>query len=283
MKWSNSRQLYDYLHSRLLPTYKHEAATLAQWLAEALTGLPLTGLLTGKPLPRQEGLAARVEDYLQRLLAGEPIQYILGRAPFYGYTFAVNKHVLIPRPETEELVEWILENSCKKGQLKILDIGTGSGCIAITLALVCPQAAVTAIDISSQALDVARQNARQHRAEITFLEADIFSWTTEDNYDIIVSNPPYVMEAEKAQMAANVLEHEPHRALFVPDDDPLRFYRQITSFAYCHQQLGGELYFEVNERQAAAVELLLKEGGYKQVAIRQDLAGKDRFVAGIRS
>ncbi|HHL52737.1 MAG TPA: peptide chain release factor N(5)-glutamine methyltransferase [Flammeovirgaceae bacterium] len=272
--------MYNYLHSRLLSAYKHEATPLAQWLTEALTGMSTTDLLTGKPLPQQEGLAARAEDYLQRLLAGEPIQYILGQAPFYGYTFTVNKHVLIPRPETEELVDWILKNSCKRKKINILDIGTGSGCIAITLALKCPQATVTAIDISSQALAVARQNARQHRAAVTFAEADIFSWKTDEIFDLIVSNPPYVTVGEKSQIAGNVLEHEPHLALFVPDDDPLRFYRQIVSFAHDHQQPGGELYFEVNERQAAAVAQLLEESHYKNVAIKQDLSGKDRFVAG---
>ncbi len=275
--------MYDYLYDSLLPLYQHEATTLARWLAESLTGMSATDLLTGKPLPQQKGLAARAEDYVQRLLAGEPIQYILGQAPFYGYTFTVNKHVLIPRPETEELVDLILKNSCKRKKINILDIGTGSGCIAITLAFKCRQAAVTAIDISSQALAVARHNARQHQVAVIFAEADIFSWKTDKKFDLIVSNPPYVKESEKSQMAANVLEHEPHLALFVPDDDPLRFYRQIVRFAGSHQQPGGELYFEVNERQAAAVAQLLEENHYQKVAVKQDLSGKDRFVTGMHA
>ena len=227
----------------------------------------------------------------QKLIQGIPLQYILGETEFYDLIVKVNQSVLIPRPETEELVDWALITSrIINGEteiLKLLDIGTGSGCIAISIKKYIPLADITAIDISEAALNIARQNADLNQIEINFIQDDIFKPTNleliNSKYDLILSNPPYVTEAEKDQMLDNVLNHEPHIALFVPDNDPLVFYRAIADFALNHLKINGFLFFELNEKFGKETINLLKEKGFKEIELRQDMGGKDRMIRAVLS
>jgi release factor glutamine methyltransferase len=217
---------------------------------------------------------------LQKLQRSEPIQYILGETEFYGHPFKVNKHTLIPRPETEELVELILaDQKNNSSEIHILDIGTGSGCIAISLAKELKNAKVSALDISEGALEVARENAKINTVEVDFVQRDILtSETVTASYDIIVSNPPYVRNLEKKMMQKNVLVHEPETALFVSDDDPLVFYRRIAQLAHENLKEGGFLYFEINEYLGAEMTELITHLGFKNCSIKKDIYGKDRMM-----
>jgi release factor glutamine methyltransferase len=211
---------------------------------------------------------------LIRLEKGEPIQYIIGTTWFYGLEFQVTPDVLIPRPETEELVDWIVQSK-PKGE--ILDLCTGSGCIAVSLAKTLNQK-VTAVDVSAGALEVAKQNAKLNEVEVEFLERDVLN--LEDfsgKFEVIVSNPPYVRELEKAEILPNVLEHEPHLALFVPDDDALIFYRKIAQWSLAHLAPNGRLYFEINQYLGPQTVKMLEGFGYK-VELRKDMAGNDRMI-----
>jgi release factor glutamine methyltransferase len=214
-----------------------------------------------------------------------PIQYIIGETEFFGLPFKVNSSVLIPRPETEELVEWILKRQVtNKNQLRILDIGTGSGCIAISLAKNLPNAKVYALDISNDALKIAIKNAQLNHVNIEFIKANILNsnaWNSEFKnlkFDIIVSNPPYVRELEKEQMKANVLNNEPHLALFVDDDNPLKFYKAITQYAVDNLSAQGDLFFEINEYLGSQMFQLLKEYGFSNIELKQDIFNKDRMI-----
>jgi release factor glutamine methyltransferase len=220
-----------------------------------------------------------LEKAFTRLIAGEPIQYVLGEAPFYGRFFHVAPGVLIPRNETEELVQLIVQKH--KGKVKILDLGTGSGCIAITLALECAKAEVTAIDISDDALAIAKHNAEALNAKLNFVKKDILQADLQlGTFDLMVSNPPYVLERERSLMQKNVLEHEPQLALFVPDSDPLRFYKAIAKHARENLKSNGYLYFEINEAFGAEVVEQMKLEGFSDIQIYQDINGKDRIVYG---
>lgn len=211
----------------------------------------------------------------------KPIQYILGKTEFYGLQFTVSPDVLIPRPETEELVKWILDKT-KMINPAILDIGTGSGCIAVTLAKNISGAKVSAMDVSTKALEVARENALLNQVQINFIHDDILHPKTDQQsqFDCIVSNPPYVRELEKSAMQKNVLDYEPHQALFVPDNDALVFYRAICRYAKTHLVKMGWLYFEINESLGNQVVELMKQHGFSNIELRQDLFGKDRMVRG---
>jgi len=246
---------------------------------EHICHLPLNKLFVqqGDLPPEQEEAFKAV---VTRLAQGEPLQYILGVADFYGQVFVVNPSVMIPRPETEELVKLILSDH-PEPEANILDLGTGSGCIAITLALELPEATVAAIDISSEALVVANSNAALYDTEISFLRADILSDDTfpkadEPFLDIIVSNPPYLTESEKNNMAEHVLQHEPHQALFVPDDDPLLYYRTLATIGQTTLKPGGRLYCEINPLHAHnTLELF---NNYRSAYSLRDLSGKNRFI-----
>jgi release factor glutamine methyltransferase len=229
-----------------------------------------------------------VLNALELLEQEKPVQYILGETEFYGLPFKVNEHVLIPRPETEELVEWVIsKNKNPNSEFRILDVGTGSGCIAVALAKHMPNAKVFALDVSKKALKVARQNAELNKVEIEFIEADILNFETWNlelrkwKYDTIVSNPPYVRNKEKQQMKANVLENEPHLALFVKDEDPLQFYKAITHFAVYHLGESGALFFEINEYLANDMIALLDKNNFKNIELKQDMFKKDRMIAGV--
>ena len=223
-----------------------------------------------------------LQSALQELKNHIPIQYIIGKTEFYGLTFRVTNDVLIPRPETEELVNWIVQENDQSKKLKILDIGTGSGCIAISLAKLLPNSEVTAIDISSEALKIAKENALLNNVTIHFLEKNILE-TTElpHNFDIIVSNPPYVRELEKEQMHPNVLRNEPHLALFVKDNNPLLFYDKIADLAKSNLTTNGTLYFEINQYLGSEMKELLQHKGFTTVELRKDLYDVDRMLKAI--
>lgn len=223
----------------------------------------------------------KVESIIERLKKHEPIQYILGETEFFGLTFHANKNVLIPRPETEELVELILKENDKIG-LSVLDIGTGSGAIAIALAKYMKNADVSAWDISSKALDVATLNSKANSTTISFKQVDALSeYPLDKKFDIIVSNPPYVLESEKKSMEQNVLDYEPHQALFVPDNDPLLFYKRIADIALNLLNPQGKLYFEINQAKGKEVTDMLEEKGFTNVTLFQDLSNKDRMVRAV--
>lgn len=228
---------------------------------------------------------------LAKLKLQEPIQHIIGQAHFMEMDFVVNKNVLIPRPETEELVRWIIEEvqneKYKVGDnntLKILDIGTGSGCIAISLAKNLPESKVYALDISEEAIEVTKTNARLNEVEISFLKNDIFELDLEPEFefDLIVSNPPYVRELEKKKMHKNVLEYEPSLALFVSDENPLRFYKRITDFANKNLKKGGGVFLEINQYLGKETEQLLRDYNFSEIELRKDMFGNDRMLKATR-
>lgn len=239
-----------------------------------------------------EEASERFEKAILRLKKQEPIQYIIGETEFYGLLFKVNQHTLIPRPETEELVEWIVSEQAsatqKDNSITVLDIGTGSGCIAISLAKNLLNSEVHAVDISSEAIKMARQNAVENGVAVEFFQTDVLkakslpsgAVQSEKRYDIIVSNPPYVRELEKEQMQPNVLDYEPETALFVHDNDPLLFYRVISRLAKTSLKPGGTLFFEINEHFGNEVMVLLKDEGFNKIEVKQDIYGKDRMVKG---
>lgn len=232
----------------------------------------------------------KFEHAIKRLKKQEPIQYIIGTTEFYGLPFKVNEHTLIPRPETEELVQCIIEATAEKDVISILDIGTGTGCIAISLAKYKPDASVYAIDVSKKALAVAKINAKLNEVNTKFMEVDILNWEESSftldfepkTFDVIVSNPPYVRELEKAQMSANVLKHEPALALYVEDTDPLIFYIAITNFATIYLKENGCLFFEINQYLGAEMVQLLEKSGFASVTLQKDIFGNDRMVSGVK-
>jgi release factor glutamine methyltransferase len=225
-----------------------------------------------------------LKKILQRLQKEEPIQYILGNTEFYGLPFFVDESTLIPRSETEELVAWVIEEVAKLQsnpvtKLSILDIGTGTGCIPISLAKNLPKAKITAIDISPKALEVAKKNAHINKVTIDFIELDILTTKSlPQEFDIIVSNPPYVRELEKVEIKNNVLENEPHLALFVADENPLIFYSKIADLAKQQLSENGLLFFEINQYLGKETMALLEEKGFKNIELRKDIFGKDRMV-----
>lgn len=220
------------------------------------------------------------EMALLRLKKQQPIQYIVGHTEFYGLTFKVNKHTLIPRPETEQLVDWIISNHKDQGSgLEILDIGTGSGCIAVALAKNFSKASISGLDISEKALEVAQENAIKNQVLVSFCQKDILETTAlEKKYDLVVSNPPYVRQLEKKAMSANVLDYEPGGALFVPNEDPLLFYRKIAQLALVSLQEKGWLYFEINEYLSKEMDALLNEIGFVNIEIKKDFRAVPRMI-----
>ncbi len=263
-----------------------EAAAMAKALLMHITGLSPGEMVLEKKRRLSESEINFLQRAVKRLKRHEPLQYITGSAFFHGYEFHVAPGVLIPRPETEELLDWVIsEYGHQNKKLDVLDIGTGSGCIAISLKKKIPRANLHAIDLSQEALETARANADRLEAEVYFENLDILDEDARGmlgRYDIIVSNPPYVTPGDQQEMDANVLDHEPDLALFVSEDDPLRFYREIISFGLIHLNPGGKIFFECNERSADEVAELLDAIGYEQVLLRRDMQGKDRLVYGIK-
>ncbi|MDC1105353.1 peptide chain release factor N(5)-glutamine methyltransferase [Prolixibacteraceae bacterium] len=225
----------------------------------------------------------KLSEAVGRLLQDEPLQYILGEADFYGLTFHVSPAVLIPRPETEELVEWILATLVDGKE--ILDIGTGSGCIPISLKANLPKSHLSAIDYSSAALSIARHNADTLGQKVEFIEDNALDFSAEmkqREWDVIVSNPPYIRTLEKVEMRENVLSHEPDMALFVSNNDPLIFYREIGRYGITNLKENGVLFFEINQYLGEETVSLLNEIGYKEVVLRKDLSGNDRMIRAVK-
>lgn len=326
------KQVIETLRRQLAGLYdEREVKSIIYWLAEEVCGLSRTQiLLYADSLHPTDGQRSRLMSIGKRMSEGVPMQYAVGYEYFCGRRFAVNPSVLIPRPETAEVINWIVDNEVdnvsisgdeavdklsapghnpvEKSGRKILDIGTGSGCIALSLASEVNNCHVVAADLSTDALEVAAHNAKSLELNnVSFLNIDILQWKTiqlstgcqpdvnnfstayphsfqelsesyQPPFDIIVSNPPYVCMNEKAEMAAHVVNHEPHLALFVPDEDPLLFYRAIADFGCSYLAPGGWLYFEINASYGAGVCQLLRDRGYKCVELKQDFTGRDRFV-----
>ena len=269
----------SYLREQLSKSYEpQEANALARIIFCDMLGQSNVDYYLCKDMDLSGNEEEKVKSILQRLEKYEPIQYIEGKKYFSGREFFVRQGVLIPRPETEELVE-LAAQACKPNA-KILDIGTGSGCIAISLAKKLPEAEVHAWDISEAALEVAKQNNEQLSASVHFEQHDILTYqaTGEETFDLIISNPPYITESEKAEMETNVLAWEPSIALFVPDNDPLLFYRRIGELALRMLTPNGKLFFEINRAYGDATKQLLCNQGYKNIHIQKDLSGNDRFV-----
>lgn len=257
-----------------------EAKQLVNLLIRHFFNLSRTDLVANSGIRLSESEILTLHFAVKDLKKYKPLQYITGETEFLGLIFFVNPSVLIPRPETEELTQLIIDRE-KKSSLKVLDIGTGSGCIAISLGKHLHSPAVTAIDLSKEAIQLAAANARKNKSVINLFQFDILdkaSWKTLCLYDIIISNPPYVTESDKSSMSENVLNYEPHQALFVPEEDELIFYHAIISFAKNHLVDGGRLYFEINENKGKEIATLIPQQEFKNVEIRNDLTGKNRFV-----
>lgn len=270
---------------RLTPAYgEREASAMVDEMMWRIKGWDRTKTLTEWNTTVTGYLAGRVDATVKQLLAGEPIQYIFGRAQFYGLDFAVSPATLIPRPETAQLVDMIVDRYRDATDMRVLDLGTGSGCIAIALGRNLPFTSdITAVDISEKALEVARQNAAYLKVKVTFICGDMLAddFTEKHqyrNYDIIVSNPPYIAQHEAAGMERNVLEHEPHGALFVPDDDPLLFYRAIARIASERLEENGTLFLEINPLFAKELAEMLREHGFQNIDIEKDMQKADRFI-----
>lgn len=256
-----------------------EALALAKMLLVEAFGFSTLELYGGKDKEISGKRLDVLNEMIARLKKNEPIQYVIGAEVFCGWTFEVNENVLIPRPETQELVRWIEADWKSDAPCRILDVGTGSGCIAISLSKLLEGAEVEAWDISEGALRVARRNADRNEAQVFFRRVDVLKACTEDcRYDVIVSNPPYITESEKQDMEANVLDWEPHTALFVPDADPLLFYRCIAELGVSMLNEGGALYFEINRAYGEETVRMLEDLGYRQIELRKDNWGNDRMI-----
>lgn len=282
------KQQINYIISELRGFFpEEELRELAYWIIEETTGMTRTQILTAgkgtKNIPN-------IEIILQKLRANEPIQYVFGHTEWMGLDLRVTPATLIPRPETAELVAWVLQMADRDKSLRVLDIGTGSGCIALALKKAVPRWQVTGVDISQEALEVAKENALRNHVAVNWLQLDILSGIADNLLpisDVIISNPPYICDSERKDMAARVLDYEPHSALFVPDSDPLLFYRRIATLVNLSATRGGDpqtqpiyLFFEINEAYGDAVCDMLRGMGYMDVQLKNDIYGKPRMVFG---
>lgn len=274
----NFKELKHLFVKNLIVFYgQEEASALFYSAVDGVSGLNRSSVLLRQEQLVNEDEQARYLDIIGELKSGRPIQYILGTAWFYGLSFKVTEAVLIPRPETEELVQWIIEAGLEKcGNL--LDIGTGSGCIAVSLKKYGKDVNVHAMDISAEALEVAKYNSIKNKVVINFIEANILNYQSVEKFDVIVSNPPYITEDEKKEMEENVLLYEPHTALFVSDNNPLIFYKAIADFALLNLKPRGFLFFEINGFLGKETVEMLKERGFEDIILRKDMQGKDRMI-----
>ena len=275
---------YKQLLAQLYEVYDNkEAANIADMVIEHVTGQRKIDRIIYKDLPVNVEQQEQLKKITMELLQSRPVQYVLEEAWFMGMKLSVNKNVLIPRPETEELVEWIIDDIKKFGNedISLLDIGTGSGCIPIAIRKKLPTAAVSAIDVSHDALQVAILNSIQQNALVDFLQLDFLDekeWHQLGKYHLIVSNPPYIKISEEKSMDQNVLKFEPHLALFVPNEDALLFYKAIAKFSLTHLKPGGRVYVEINEALGKDVVRLFEENEFSEVILKKDMQGKDRMV-----
>jgi release factor glutamine methyltransferase len=274
------KQYRTYFLEKLTPLFDSmEVESFFAITLEELKGWRRTDLALNPDAELSGGEIERWNAVLAELETQKPIQYIFGKAHFYGLEFEVNPNTLIPRPETEELVEWIITENKVKGKINLLDIGTGTGCIAISLAKNLSDASVSAIDVSEGALATAKRNAQHNKAEVNFILQDILAAETLPQvYDVIVSNPPYVRNLEKHEIKENVLQYEPHLALFVDDNDPLLFYRKIALLAKTQLSPNGKLYFEINQYLGPETVQMLEDYGFVNVVLKKDIYGNDRMV-----
>lgn len=275
---------FTYITGAISELYEErEAANIAHIIMEYLTGMSKLDRIVHKTKILSPDQNQRLKAAIEALQRHEPVQYITGSSWFYGMELLVNKNVLIPRPETEELVEWMVQDAAHRHRLHLLDVGTGSGCIPLALKKSLPDAQVSAIDVSEGALEVARSNASRQRLDVNFLLLDALDpaqLATLPEFDMIVSNPPYITQSEQKTMQELVWGFEPSLALFVPDNDALLFYRHISVMAKSKLLPGGALYFEINEALGKEVMTLMEELGFKDVVLKQDMFGKDRMVKG---
>ncbi|RYY21485.1 MAG: peptide chain release factor N(5)-glutamine methyltransferase [Chitinophagaceae bacterium] len=284
----NLKELLQHFKHKLNGIYdQDEVAAIFDLLLEHVWGFNTRQLML-------KGISTSVQDefsmlnYLTELKTGKPVQYVIGETTFYGLRFLVNPEVLIPRPETEELVEWVIQSCMGKSAIRIIDMGTGSGCISIALKKNLLITELTGVDVSTAALATARTNASLNDVQVNFVEADILAGsvvgdrtTTLNNgkkYDVIVSNPPYITQGEKKTMHQNVLDHEPHLALFVSEDRPLIFYEAIADFAKGHLTRNGWLFFEINEHLGEETMQMLRDKSFENIELRKDMQGKDRMI-----
>lgn len=279
------KQLIDKLQTALSGIYEgHELTAIIRTICCDMLGIGTATYYLKEAVTLTTEQGTLLQGIIDRLRQGEPLQYIEGKAPFCGMEFAVNSSVLIPRPETAELVDWIVCEHATQ-QPCILDLGTGSGCIAIALSKQLPQATIEACDISAEALTVAKENARMNEAPVSFFTHDMLDLGTPlpHSYDILVSNPPYIRQSEAADMSIQVTEWEPHTALFVPDDDALRFYRAIAELGQTEAlRPGGHIYVEINQALGKETVALFEAYGYQDVELRKDIYGNERMI-GVRS
>lgn len=270
------RWVKDILTPRFGPI---EAGAMTDLMFSHVMGWDRTRSIVNSDRELSEYAMDQLTRILDRVMNGEPLQYVVGKCRFYGMDFEVNPSVLIPRVETEELVECIVRECDSRTDLRVLDIGTGSGAIAVALARNLRWPSVTALDVSAEALETARRNATRYKTKIDFLHADVMTWEPKPgSWDVIVSNPPYVTESERIEMERHVTDHEPSLALFVPDENPLLFYTRIAGIAMKGLVNGGRLYFEINPRFAGALEQMLLAEGFEQVNVINDLSGKQRIA-----
>ena len=273
------RDILPYFERELTQFYSNkEVQNMAFWCIHSISKLSRSEYLLSSNSPLSKDTVSFYQSVVSRLQNFEPLQYILGECEFYGLSLKVSPSCLIPRLETEELVHWILQHNFTKA----LDIGTGSACIPIALAKH-KEAQITALDISSDALSIARENAKNNSVKIHFIENDIFNdIELKTSFDLIVSNPPYVLESEKTLMNNNVLDYEPHLALFVSDNDALIYYKRIIDFSKVHLQREGLLFLEINEQKSVEIKDLLENNGFENVLIKKDMQGKNRMVKAVR-
>jgi len=296
-------QSYKDLLAQLRSIYEQrEAGNIADWVLESIAHIKRIDRVTDKQKQLDEVTIQQLNNVVKQLLEHKPIQYVLGEVWFYKMKLKVNEHVLIPRPETEELVEWAVEDlrstmfdvrNERVGDdieprtsdiLHILDVGTGSGCIAVALKKEIPGSEVFAIDVSEDALQVAKENASDEDVAVNFLQLDFLdetSWESLSAFDVIISNPPYIPEKEISSLAENVVEYEPHLALFVTDEDPFIFYKKIAAFAGEHLKKGGKIFVEIHESYAENVKLVFEEKNFKTEA-RKDIYGRERMIKAYR-
>jgi release factor glutamine methyltransferase len=269
-----------YIQTELKGLYPDsEIRSFTNLMLEKISGFNRTELIVNKNTIFSGEQVLLIQSFVEKLKIYTPIQYILGETEFYGLNFTVNSAALIPRPETEELVEWIQQSMDSTKPYSILDIGTGSGCIALSIKSIFPKAQVSGIDISEKALELARLNANQLKMEIDFFKHDILTSDLKPKvWDIIVSNPPYIPQREKTEISPNVLDYEPHLALFVADDNPLLFYRAIAEQALKALKIGGKLFFEIHRSYGQACVEMLEQKGFTQVELKKDLSGNDRMI-----
>lgn len=259
----------------------NEQRNIALWVASHIEGVAFGRYLAE---PAEEVDLPGLDEKIEQLACGRPVQYVVGQTEFCGRSFAVSEGVLIPRPETEELTEWARQQASHYPKARILDLCTGSGCIAITLAKDVADASVTAIDLSAEALDIARENNKRHGVSVELMQADVLGELAvlgERKFDVIISNPPYIPRSERQQMRINVTEHEPAMALYVDDEHPLIFYEAIADHARRLLGNGGSLLFEVHENYAAHVADMLRERGFSHVTIRNDFRAKPRMICSL--